>query len=1195
MKIRYGIVGAIVCLLLAATIYLHNPGEEQSPGAEAVVSDQQAIAKKMQEPFSERKKRVKGMAKADSPQFYDEWNRGIRTGDGETAPGYALNYQVDELLKARGMKSTVELAGASHKGLIAWRQRGPGNVGGRTRSILVDPRDPNLDTWLVGSVGGGVWKTTDAGQNWNPLSADLPNLATSALAWSESNYDIIYVGTGEGFGNVDNIDGSGIWKSTDAGGSWQQLISTATNPDFTNVTRLIVDPDNPDIVLASVTPGFNFSLGPALGSGIYRSADGGITWTKTYTGSSSVEHLIANPHNFNTQFATVNGAAVVKSTDGGLTWTSSSTGIFSVQRMEIAISEADTNVLYISAQVTTGSRLYGSEDAGATWHTFVDSTGANINWLGGQGWYDNTLDINPYNANQLFVAGINIWKIDIFRRPTTTDRMLVTNVTDGYSQFGGSSKGVHVDHHNIVIVKSDTATQSYRFLNGNDGGIAFSDDATQSFSQTGDFGRGAPPNEILTGYVTTQFYGVDKAPGVDRYIGGTQDNGTWFSPADPDSQVSWFSAPSGDGFECAWHYGDVNKMMETSQFNGIYRSLNSGNTWEFIGSRLDNGGGSAPFFTKLAKSKQDPDLVFALGSSGVWRSDNFGTTWTRTTMPGGYVGTSSFSQVNISLVNPQIVWSIRNMTISSPPFVSTDGGLSFTGTNIYTDVTLGRVAGFETHPAEDSTAFALLGIKGRPKVLRTTDLGQSWEDLSGFGTGSTSSNGFPDVVVFSLLVMPYDNNVIWAGTEIGIFQSIDNGQNWAYLNNGFPAVAAYEMVIVNDEIVVATHGRGIWSLEVPQLAGYEPPAVTLAPRFANVTGGPGGFISLLATLSSPYDSSVVLLDDVPVVTIGANAAAVDTLINLTVSATTFSTVNVRIEAYKDGNALTSASQSIDVFPLATAQPSYLNDFNSPGDDFVGNGFSITTPGGFADAAIHTQHNYSNNIEYNYILTVPIVVSSTNSLINFDEIALVEPGDPGSVFGSSNFWDYVIVEGSNPRQLNWQPLLDGYDARANAGWLSTFNLGGGGHSGLYNKRTIDLRSTFAANDTVIIRFRLFADAAVTGWGWAVDNLEIQDSFTAIGDDDLAPGRYSLAQNYPNPFNPETTIAFTLATVGKVKINIYNVLGQKVRTLLDENRAAGVHRIQWDGTGENGVKVASGVYLYRITAGDFVSQRKMILLK
>lgn len=1200
---RFGLIVVFLGSLMAAIVMLQNVVPDTAPSTVTeTVAKQETSRKKVPEPFSERKKRVKGMAKADGPGYYDEWQRGIRTGEGESAPAYEMNYQIDELLKARGLSSTAELANPANKGLTPWRQRGPGNVGGRTRAILVDPRDPNLDTWLLGSVGGGVWKTTDAGQNWTHLTIDLPNLATSALAWSESNPDIIYVGTGEGFGNVDNIDGSGVWKSIDAGNSWQQLVSTATNPDFTNVTRLIADPDNPDVVLASVTPGFNFSQGPSLSSGIYRSVDGGTTWTKTYTANNSgtgtsgtVQHIIANPLNFNTQYATVNATAVIKSTDGGQNWTNSGAGIVGVQRMEIAIAESDTNVLYVSAQISGGARLYGTEDGAASWHTFVDSLGSNINWLGGQGWYDNTIDINPYNENQLFVAGINIWKIDIFRRSSGTDRMIISNVTDGYSQFGGSSKGVHVDHHNLVLVKTDTATQSYRFINGNDGGISFSDDATQSFSQTGDFGRGAPPNEILTGYVTSQFYGVDKAPDVDRYIGGTQDNGTWFSPVDPDSQVNWFSAPSGDGFECAWHYGDVNKIIETSQFNGIYRSLDSGNSWEFIGGRVDNGGGSSPFFTKIGKSKQDPDLIFALGSSGVWRSDNFGTTWTRTTMPGGYNGTNSFSQVKISLVNPQIVWSARNMTASSPPYVSTDGGLSFSGTNIYSAATLGRISGFETHPAEDSTAFALLGIKGRPKVLRTTDLGQTWEDISGFGSNSISSNGFPDVVVFSLLVMPYDNNVIWAGTEIGIFQSIDNGQTWGYLNNGFPAVAAYEMLIVNDEIVVATHGRGIWSLEVPELAGYQPPPATLAPRFSEINGGPGGFISLLATLPSAYDSAAVLIDNVPIANLSANANPVDTLLNVSVPAVAFSTVSVRIEAYRDGSTLTSASQSIDVFPLAAAQSSYLNDFETQIDDFVGNGFSITTPAGFSDAAIHTQHNYPNNVEFNYILTVPVVVSATNSLMSFDEIAIIEPGDPGSVFGSSNFWDYVIVEASNPRQLDWQPLLDGYDARDNAGWLSAYNAGSAGNPSLYVKRTIDLRNTFAANDTIIIRFRLFADGFVTGWGWAVDNLEIQDSFTAIGDNDLTPERYTLAQNYPNPFNPETTMDFSLAAAGKVRVDIYNILGQKVRTLVNENRAAGLHKIRWDGTGDSGRKVASGVYIYRMTAGDYVSQRKMMLLK
>jgi len=1331
---------------------------------------------KSKQPMSERKKKVKGYLGKDNPGLFAEWMNGIRTRPGQSAPDYKMNYQMDELLKAKGLSSAKGLSKTSAVNALDWQERGPGNVAGRTRGILVYPGDPDYDTWFVGSVGGGVWKTTDAGQTWMHLTADLPNLATSTLAWSAANPSIIYVGTGEGFGNVDQIDGSGIWKSTDAGMTWTQLTSTSTNPDFENVMRMAVDPADPDIIVAAVAPGFNY-LGVVPSSGIYRSTDGGTSWTKTYdAGANNVEDLRANPLNFNTQYATVSATTVIKSVDGGQTWFESANGIGPVGRMELTIAPSDTNRIYISAQGgAIGSILYSSDDGGANWFGHVDSGGNDAHWLGGQGWYDNTIAVNPYDEDQVFVGGIQLWQLDVevaidtsdfqitgvdqentssflslvnwggryagggldlgslflgadsvsaedystvevrfgngktqkayrfvrdadgnflyqdyvdvpfevwdtdnnmqlmvsFRDSedngtfdledratagldreytfinavpysTTADTniakdngmiwkntyaywpeapagtgsidfasinvdavirinwgtfftkgLMTTNVTDGYGQFGGSSKGVHVDHHNIVLVPTDSATQSFRFLNGNDGGVAFSDDKGASFSQTGEFGRGDAPNEVLLGYNTTQFYGVDKANGVDRYIGGMQDNGSWFSGEDPGPTSEWTSAPSGDGYEASWHYNDVNKMIETSQFNGIYRTTDGGTNWTYVGGLVDNGSGSAPFFTKIAKSKQDPDLVFAIGASGVWRSDDFGASWTLTPMTdAGWNGTSSFSQIKISLNNPQIVWTARNMTATSTPYVSTDGGLTFTPTNIYTDVTLGRISGLETHPSEDSTAFALLSMRGTPKILKTMDLGQTWEELSGFGTNSTSSNGFPDVSVFSLLVMPYNTDIIWAGTEIGIFESTDGGANWAIADNGFPSVAAYDMVIVNDEIVVATHGRGVWTVSMTELDGYEPPAAVLSPRFAEIGGGAGGIVNASVLLPSAYDSSFVVIDGQNFINFPENMDASDTSLTLVIPVNGLDTLSVSVLAFKDGAEYKSAGNPIIVFPLLTAQQTYSNSIDDSVDvsDFVSSGLAYDMPAGFTSGALHSPHAYPDASNLTVTLKVPIVVAGSDATLIYDDIALVEPGNDGTVFGDATFWDFVIVEGSKDNGATWLPLVDGYDARNDAAWLDAFNNSTPGDSTMYRTQVVDLLQTFSAGDEVLVRFRLFADANTNGWGWAIDNISIQEPMVGVDDDNAVPKVFDLAQNYPNPFNPSTTINFSVPKNTEVELKVFDALGAEVETLIRKNYKPGNYNVLW-----NAANYASGVYFYRIKAGDFVSTKKLVLLK
>lgn len=194
---------------------------------------------------------------------------------------------------------------------------------------------------------------------------------------------------------------------------------------------------------------------------------------------------------------------------------------------------------------------------------------------------------------------------------------------------------------------------------------------------------------------------------------------------------------------------------------------------------------------------------------------------------------------------------------------------------------------------------------------------------------------------------------------------------------------------------------------------------------------------------------------------------------------------------------------VNIVGLLPVQDNYANDFNSPSDDFFGNNYRVEQPDGFTSPAIHSDHPYLDgtgpNFESNYIyqLRVPIRIASENTLFQFDEIVLVEPGATGSTFGSSQFWDYVIVEGSKDGGITWEPLLNGYDSRADNAWLTRYNSSFDGDNStavgdpsLYRTRNIDLLSKYEPGDVVVFRFRLFADQLAHGWGWAIDNLKIQ---------------------------------------------------------------------------------------------------------
>ncbi|MFQ5652230.1 MAG: T9SS type A sorting domain-containing protein [bacterium] len=1439
--------------------------------------------------LSQRSLRMKGRISPEDPGKFAQYHRDIRTRADEETPSYAANYRIKELLQTRGVSSTKDLhqLRLSRSKQLSWVERGPGNVSGRTRGLLVDPGDPNYDTWYAGSASGGVWKTEDAGQSWTELTADVPNFATHVIAWSTSNPNTIYAGTGEYWFQV---DGAGIWKTTDAGVSWNLLPSTM---DFENVTRIIVDPSDENTLLATTMVRFWVPSGSAIPtSKIVRSPDGGVSWATVYEAGNEysstgvnwfaqISQIVANPQNFNTQYAAINGVGVVRSHDGGQTWSDASAGLLiesmQINRMELAIAPTDTSRLYISAEtfgIGGGSGLFVSDDGGDSWTLVNDATGrdpSGFGWLLGQGFYDNAIAVHPFDKDKVFVAGVDFWRLDmaegtdtlpaqvldVFAENTESfisfvgsngsmfggggflgenffgtdatagdytsvevrfgpgksqkahrfdpnlnyldysdvgfevwdtdnDRQLMvsyrdwepngvfdlqeratartgidreylfisaidydaitpdavleggtithkntfalwmeappglgtvnpdtltidakvgiiwgspvakrytpTIIDDGRGRFGGPSPGVHVDHHNITIIPLDEAAGTFRIVNGNDGGVAFSDDGGATFSQ------------VTNGYNTTQFYGLDKMTGGDRYVGGTQDNGSWVSPLDPDASSTWVHAPSGDGFDAVWHPRDPDKLLESSQFNFILRSEDGGQTWNQLGpfnGLTDVSPGSAPFFTKIAKSKQDPDLIFVMGASGIFRSDNFGNFFTVAEMPDGFNGTATWARVEISLTNPQIVWTGSS---SDAIFASSDGGLNFASVStidgpasgIFTP--LGRLTGFETHPTQDSTAFALFSFANSPKIFRTTDLGQTWEELSGFGTGTSSTNGFPDVAVYSLLVMPFNTDMLWAGTDIGIFESTDDGASWAFADNGFPAAPAYDLFIVDDQVVVGTHGRGIWSVDLPELAGYSPPQVTLAPRFFSISGGDKGIVTVNLVLPSSYDSSFVLVDGEKFVSLAANATPVDTTFDMTISSEGGSgSVLISARSYKDGATLQNAPVEIQLTSVLS-QLAHTTDnvsftlFNDGiyGDtgQGIGGGFSFLGrdggtlfSGGFVSATSVSQ--VAANMPSFTQGGVPVIDFVTTggfepfgSDDNFDQVAACSFAEAGSNFAGPDIGlavdqtsfsnadlDFVIVKlvVSNPTSAkisnlyvgqfadwdigvsNFANNQGGYDA--NRSLLYQFEAGFApidrnyyGIAALSGASGAALQSRGFPTGADVFKFISSLDnpgpnpvssnadyrsfigsgpfdippggAIKVGFAWAAGT-DLQDLQakadaaqqlwdTVVTVEELRaatiPSQFALAQNYPNPFNPTTNITYDLPKDSEVTLQVFNVLGQKVRNLVfQQKQQAGSYTVQWDGKDEVGRSVASGLYFYSIKAGDFIKSQKMTLLK
>ena len=1065
----------------------------------------------------------------DSPDLAMELEVELRSEMGQPF-SYSGSYRFSAQRAAYANNQTASRT----REILPWVERGPGNVGGRTRALLIHP-DSN-DVWIAGAVGGGIWKTENAGLSWRAVADDLPILSVTALAMCDSQPNVMYAGTGEGFYNFDAIIGDGLFKSVDGGESWEQVLSTVNQPEFKYVNRIIVSPTDPDLVLV------------ATNTGIERSDDGGASWTEVYQPSGRTQQIIANPQNFLTQYATVNGVGVVKSIDAGLNWSPTGSVTAGFARIEMAIAPSDTAILYASF-VGSGSSLYGfyrSDDAGASWSNLGNSP----NWLGSQGWYDNTLVVSPFDANEIIVGGLDLYRIIV-----NSHTMSATKLTNWYA--GAGYPYVHADQHMLLTIPGTGG--NYSLLAGNDGGVFFSNDNGVTWSQRDD------------GYNVTQFYDADKHPAIQEFIGGTQDNGTNLSPNNATSSSAWDEAIGGDGFECSWNKHDGNIVYGSLYYSRLYKSTDGGNSFQSVGNGLPQ---SNVFYTSIGMDPRDSDVLLVVGDNNTLnRTADGGATWE--IISGDFANTSR-KIFQFSSVNSNIVWAAST---SFGINVSTDHGRHFQLVNPPATAPGGYVLGIATHPDLENSAFITFGVSGGPKIFRTDDLGQSWTDITG---------NLPNVPVHTLIVLPFDTSRFWIGTDIGLFESPDNGATWAYANSGIPAVAIKKLKIVGQEIVAATHGRGIWSVHLDELPPLEVPI--LSPILAQLPPPPPNYplVRINFSTRSAHDSIQVIANDSVIARFGPTPAYSDRMASFT--GTYGNEVGVTVIGFSAGVAYTSDGRSLPIFAPRTA---YEESFDSLGVQMTGD-LMVGSDPNFSTNVLQTLHPYSSGQNYYAYIGPPILIDQTSSM-TYRDVALVEPGDPGTSYPDLAMWDFVTVEGSL-NGTDWQILIEPYDSRYDGDWTQYYNANSDATEALLRDHSINLGDFYATGDTVSLRFRLFADEYVTGWGWAIDDLEISSS-TATTNFVALPTQYALLPNYPNPFNASTTIRFTLGHSGKIDLAIYDLLGRKVTKLLvgERMQAGPTYSLKWNGTDGRGQNVASGLYYLRLSYDGGEVFRKLTLLK
>ena len=433
--------------------------------------------------------------------------------------------------------------------------------------------------------------------------------------------------------------------------------------------------------------------------------------------------------------------------------------------------------------------------------------------------------------------------------------------------------------------------------------------------------------------------------------------------------------------------------------------------------------------------------------------------------------------------------------------------------------------------------------------------------------------------------MPHEPTTYWAGTEIGLFESVDSGDTWEIIDE-FPKTLVWDMKVVDDEVVIATHGRGIWTATIPELLTAPQPTATLGPVIES-------FAQRLSTARQArvtyrrraiYDSTQVWINGELQARMGQNASQ-DTMA-FTFPILLGEAYTARIVSYKEGEMFRSADKTLapdNQIVFLPARNFYQTGFENI-DHFASIGFEVRSETGFTGRALHTDHPYlSGNqasdgfIDYTAILRIPIVVAANQSEIRYKDVALVEKGEPGSAFGDADFWDYVIVEASRDL-VNWVALSPGYDADTDEGWSSTYDIAGRGNESLFVDQVWDLRPAFAPGDTVAVRFRLFSDPFATGWGWVIDDLDIQGA--SVSNESAIRGELNLY--HPNP------------TRGLIHYDLGSRWSRDLSIFVFDTQG----RMVWKGKGNPQGSLdlrgqSPGVYYVEMTDGNRRSVEKLII--
>lgn len=690
--------------------------------------------------------------------------------------------------------------------LSQWTPTGPGPIvngntagnlptSGRTGGVAAHPTDPN--TLYIAAVGGGIWKTTDGGTIWTPLTDNQATLWSYAVAVSQSNPDIVYAGTGEPTNSILSFYGRGVLKSTDAGSTWTLLGSSVF--DRRTIARVVIHPTDPNTVYVATGGGVNGSSG---NRGVWKTTDGGLNWTNTTTAITGAQFsgvysdLLMHPTDPLTLYCAVgqyNGQlknGVYVTTNGGTSWAASGNHPVGTAngRISIAISKSNPLVLYsiISNPGTSGLlKMMKTIDGGTTWNEVLGVP----NFMGGQGWYDQCIAVDPTNPDVVYVGG-----------QSGTNGILKSE--DGGSSWtsiasDATGEGPHVDFHGFGFDASG------RLLSTNDGGVFRLNNASLASLDW----------VSLNGNIqTTQFIGIAMDPAnLDLSYGGSQDNGTEKFTG----FIGWTAIRGGDGGHVEVDPSNPLTIYHTFQYprtGGTWeRSDDGGNTWQVKQNGI-NATGPTPdpgnFYVYLVLDPSNPTRLLT-GTNRVYETTDKGENWAPISTPSnnGWGTGSAIDAIGLAATDINVIYATAGGAI----YVTSNHGATWALRN--TGTTGDHFKDVAVHPEDPNTAYIVrdrFGAGG--KVFKTTNAGVNWTNIS---------SNLPDIPAQSIVIDSNNpgqaDDVLYVGTDTGVYRSTNGGTSWTVHATGMPNCSVFDLDLnqTTGVLMAGTHGRGSFQILTP--------------------------------------------------------------------------------------------------------------------------------------------------------------------------------------------------------------------------------------------------------------------------------------------------------------------------------------------------------------------------------------------